>query len=301
MTLDNSLLSNLTAFESILRKSVQAATIPSARIKEAIIYALFPGGKRLRPALIYLTGQLIELPLPCLHSMAVAVEYIHCYSLIHDDLPAMDNDDYRRGKPSCHKAFDEATAILAGDGLHTLAFDYLLRELPQYIPANQAIPIARELMQACGVQGMISGQSLDLSELNHGAVIEATLASIHFLKTGRLISACINMVLLATPLQSALKDALENFALHLGMAFQMQDDYLDAFASTAILGKLRASDEANNKKTYAHFYNASDLFTLTQHHFEQAKHALQPWGEKRLPLCEFIQTLQHRSLPVKNI
>ena len=148
--------------ERVLHDLIEQADIPAERIREAMIYTLFPGGKRMRPMLVYLCGELLEIDLKTLDIIAAAIELIHCYSLVHDDLPAMDDDDTRRNKPSCHRAFDEATAILVGDGMQALAIDILLQYLPQSLPAAQIIAITHELIKACGPSGMVSGQSLIL-------------------------------------------------------------------------------------------------------------------------------------------
>lgn len=282
-------------FEKVLHEAIESLDIPSARLHEALYYVLFPGGKRLRPLLVYLSGELLGVAPGCLDCLSVAVEFMHCYSLVHDDLPAMDNDDYRRGRLSCHRAFDEATAILVGDGLQALAYEYLLNNLPLYVSPLQVIDITQELIRACGMSGMVSGQSLDLSELMHPSVTEEQLKNIHFLKTGRFIVACINLVLKASVISPCKQQALSRFAHHLGIAFQMQDDYLDSFAHPDVLGKNRASDEANQKITFASLYPSAALLHLVNHHFEQAILALQPLEQAAQPLILFTQTLQQRS------
>lgn len=197
--------------------------------------------------MVYLTGNILDLDLKILDVIAAAIELTHCYSLIHDDLPAMDNDDLRRGKPSCHKAFDEATAILVGDGMQALAIEVLLTHLSPLLPPQQVIAITLELVKASGISGMVSGQSLDLSELAKSSTGEEQLREIHYLKTGRLILACIEMVLNAHSAPEAYKAALRTYASHLGLVFQMQDDYLDRYAPAEFLGKGRSSDLANEK------------------------------------------------------
>lgn len=159
----------------------------------------------------------------------------------------MDNDDLRRGRPSCHKAFDEATAILAGDGMQALAIDVLLTYLPHLVQPERVISITRELVQATGISGMVSGQSLDLSELAKSSVDDERLKEIHHLKTGRLILACIEMVLRIQSTPEAYQSALRTYANHIGLVFQMQDDYLDYHAPAEFLGKGRSSDLANQK------------------------------------------------------
>ncbi|WP_035918154.1 polyprenyl synthetase family protein [Legionella fairfieldensis] len=279
--------------ESVLQRLITEATIPAERIRQAINYTLFPGGKRLRPLLVYLCGKLLDVALPCLDIIAAAVELIHCYSLVHDDLPAMDNDDLRRGKLTCHKAFDEATAILAGDGMQALAIELLLLHLPQHLDASRTIAVTRELVNACGPAGMVSGQSLDLSELINPAISESQLKAIHSLKTGKLILACINMVLAASKPEQEAARSLCTYATHLGLVFQIQDDYLDRYTKIDLLGKGRSSDLANQKITFTRFYNESDLLALIHQHFHQAKKALLFFGEQSndlLALTDFLQT-----------
>jgi farnesyl diphosphate synthase len=280
--------------EHVLHRILESTDIPAAQIREAISYVLFPGGKRLRPLLVYLCGDLIDVDLEILDSIAAAIEFTHCYSLVHDDLPAMDNDDLRRGKPSCHKAFDEATAILVGDGMQILAVDILLEHLADTLPATQVIKVTRELVKASGPAGMISGQSLDLSELAKPSISEATLRNIHLLKTGRLISACAKMVICAGNPSPPEANALEQFAYHLGLVFQMQDDYLDKY-NEATLGKGRASDEANRKTTFATLYGQEELLQLITEHFCEAQKALMVFGDRASVLRKFIHQLQRRS------
>ncbi len=284
----------LNRHEKVLNDLIDSATIPAERIAKALRYALFPGGKRLRPTLVYLCGDLIGVSLPTLDIIAAAIELTHCYSLVHDDLPAMDNDDFRRGKPSCHKAFDEATAILIGDGMQALAIEVLTRHLPTLIPPLNIINVINELVKACGISGMVSGQSLDLSDLTNLAINEQQLRQIHHLKTGQLITACINMVLAAGCASSIDANALSEFAKHLGLVFQMQDDYLDRYNQTDLLGKGRASDTENQKITFANLYSKDELFILINQHFEQARLALDPFEKRADDLRFLINELQNR-------
>ncbi|WP_419420264.1 polyprenyl synthetase family protein [Legionella sp. D16C41] len=281
--------------ENFLKETITQVEIPAERIKEAIHYALFPGGKRIRPILVYLTGEALDITLPCLDVIAAAVELTHAYSLIHDDLPAMDNDDFRRGKLSCHRQFDEATAILVGDGMQALAIDVLLTQLPHFLTESQVITIARELVYASGPSGMVSGQSLDLSELTNITISEATLRAIHELKTGKLILACIKMVIAAGSPKEPLKIALCHYATYLGLVFQMQDDYLDCYAPLDKLGKNRASDLANQKVTFAKLYSQSHLLDLINTYFQKAKEQLAPFANKTQGLLTLTELLQERN------
>jgi farnesyl diphosphate synthase len=284
----------ITRHEQYLRDLLESTPIPASAIRDAMLYALFPGGKRVRPLLVYLSGELLGVPLATLDVIAVAIELIHAYSLVHDDLPAMDDDDMRRGKPSCHRAYDEATAILVGDGLQSLAVDVLLNQLPQTLPLPNVLDVTRELVKASGPAGMVSGQSLDFSELARPDINEATLANIHDLKTGRLMLACINMTLAAAEPSAETVLALRQFATHLGLAFQMQDDYLDSY-DTQSLGKGRASDQANHKTTFATYYTEEALRKAIQTHFSKTEQALSIFSERAVPLNNFLHDLLERS------
>ena len=280
--------------EHVLRELLDNMDIPAPRFREAISYALLSGGKRLRPVLVYLCGNILELDQRSLDLIAAAIEFTHCYSLIHDDLPAMDDDNFRRGKPSCHRAFDEATAILAGDALQILAIDILASHLPVTLDMQQVIEVIRVLARASGPAGMISGQSLDLSELANSTISETKLREIHMLKTGALISSCINMVIAAKNPTPSVSEALRQFAHHLGIVFQMQDDYLDKYNNRA-LGKGRASDEANLKTTFASLFKQDELSRLIDKHFEQAQDALNEFGPQADGLRDFMHQLQSRT------
>lgn len=285
----NSINRYLLHHEKVLRDLVENTSIPAPKIKEAILYALFPGGKRLRPLLVYLCGEILDINLHSLDIIAASIELTHCYSLVHDDLPAMDDDDFRRGQPSCHRAFDEATAILIGDGMQALAIDILLSNLPKSLNSNQVINITRELVYASGPAGMVSGQSLDLSELAKPSLTEAELCDIHLLKTGKLMLACINMVIAAGYPTPGIATALRQFANHFGLVYQMQDDYLDKYSK--VLGKGRSSDAANQKTTFATLYTQSELAKLITQHFKYAHEALSPLNERANNLHDFLEEL----------
>jgi len=281
--------------EIALRKLIDQADIPVAKLKEAILYSLFPGGKRLRPILVYLCGELVQANPIALDTLAAAIEIIHCYSLVHDDLPAMDNDNFRRGRPTCHRAFDEATAILVGDGMQGLALDVLLTHLPLVLPPDTVIQITRELIKASGLAGMVSGQSLDLSELNQAHITENQLQRIHGLKTGSLFCACINMALQSGQPDEATSQSLRQFANVLGVVFQMQDDYLDRYGSPSALGKNRASDEENQKKTFASLFDKQKLLYLIDECYNVANGALEGLGERTTVLRELTEYLHQRT------
>ena len=299
MTNNPTIDTHLLRHESILAGLIEEATIPAPRIKEAMLYMLFPGGKRMRPSLVYLCGDLLNVSDATLDLIAVAIELIHCYSLVHDDLPAMDNDHLRRGKPSCHRAFDEATAILVGDGMQALAFDILLTHLPQHLPPSLVLAVTHELVNACGPSGMVSGQSLDLSELTAATPIsESALCDIHLLKTGKLILACINMVLVVSQASQEEAQDMRQFATHLGLVFQMQDDYLDHYDSSNQLGKGRASDVANKKTTFATLQSKEALLQTIHTHFNHAERALVRFGNQASPLQALVKSLLQPTLSI---
>lgn len=219
------------------------------RLQQAINYVLQHGGKRIRPALLYATGHALEINPDQLDCAAMAIELIHTYSLVHDDLPAMDDDDLRRGVATCHIEFDEATAILVGDALLTAAFQLLSDTTTLH--AEQRCAMITCLCTASGHQGMVGGQALDLYGLNHNPSL-ADIKTMYRYKTGALISASIQLAYLATPtVNQATQQQLDTFAEHIGLAFQIQDDILDIVTPTEELGKPQGSDAAKNKVTYA--------------------------------------------------
>jgi farnesyl diphosphate synthase len=278
--------------EHLLRHIVENTSIPADNIKQSILYSLFPGGKRLRPMLVYLCGELTKAPIESLDYIAIAIELTHCYSLIHDDLPAMDDDDMRRGKPSCHKQFGEATAILAGDGMQALAIEILLTHLPKYLSAQQVVAVTQALVNASGPSGMVSGQSLDLTELSNPNLTEKKLCTIHQLKTGRLIKACMLTAIAAGDSEVEQESiALKAFADHFGLLFQMQDDYLDCYHNH-LLGKGRSSDDANDKRTYANLFEKNMLDELIQAQYTYVFEALHLFGSRANRLKEMIYGLQ---------
>lgn len=218
------------------------------QVRQAMHYSLFNGGKRVRPVLVYMANQLLGGKLDHADSAACAIEAIHSYSLVHDDLPAMDDDDLRRGKPTCHIAFDEATAILAGDGLQSLAFDLLSQD--NGLSADLRLRMISILARDSGYLGMVGGQSIDLS--NEGKLISTEqLELMHRHKTGALISASIEMgALSSTYATQENLDALLTYAGAIGLAFQVKDDILDIEGNTEVLGKPQGSDLAAEKSTY---------------------------------------------------
>lgn len=280
--------------EHVLKELIVQQDIPAEQLQKAMHYVLFSGGKRIRPLLVYACGELFAVPLAGLDIMAAAIEMMHTYSLVHDDLPAMDDDDLRRGQPTCHRAFDEATAILVGDGLQACAIELLAQHLPKSLDTQKTLRIIQEIVQACGPSGMVSGQSLDLSALKSPHISAEELEMIHQLKTGRLIQACINVVLYAANPSHQDIQALRSFAHHLGLLFQMQDDYLDQYGSHDALGKGRSSDLANQKQTFASICSQAALSELIIQHIAQAEQALLIFQDRARPLKELLRNIQDR-------
>ena len=236
--------------DQLLQQHIDAQPELCPTLKAAMRHGLLLGGKRVRPFLVYATGQLLGVADDILDAPAAAIECIHAYSLIHDDLPAMDDDDLRRGHPTVHKAFDEATAILAGDALQTLAFSILTdTPLPTPLLANQ-LQMVSQLARASGYQGMCGGQALDLAAEGQKVGL-AALEQIHRHKTGALIECAVTLgALCHHALPPAELAALQQYAAAIGLAFQVQDDILDITGDTATLGKPQGSDQALDKSTY---------------------------------------------------
>ncbi|RLM27749.1 (2E,6E)-farnesyl diphosphate synthase [Brenneria alni] len=234
----------------ILSHFISALPFQSSPLVNAMGYGSLLGGKRLRPFLVYTTGELFGMPLESLDAPAAAVECIHAYSLIHDDLPAMDDDDLRRGQPTCHIKFGEANAILAGDALQTLAFSILADAPMPQVTDRSRLAMLSELAQASGVAGMCGGQALDLAAEGHQVDL-AALEQIHRHKTGALIRAAVRLGALAAgdPGRAALP-CLDRYANAIGLAFQVQDDILDVVGDSATTGKRQGADQQLGKSTY---------------------------------------------------
>lgn len=236
--------------EHELASRLPSVDVQPNRLHEAIRYSVLGGGKRVRPALVYATGAALGVAESMLDGAACAVELIHAYSLVHDDLPAMDDDDLRRGRPTCHKAFDEATAILVGDSLQVLAFE-LLANGPGLPPEPQVrLKLVQQLAIASGTSGMAGGQALDLNAIGRKLSL-AEVEEMHVRKTGALIHACVMMAAACAPkLSESLEHALNEYARAIGLAFQIQDDLLDVEGDAAVIGKATGADRALDKPTY---------------------------------------------------
>ncbi len=265
------------------------------RLTEAMRYSTLLGGKRIRPALVYASAEALGDPRTGGSDVAAcAVEFIHCYSLVHDDLPAMDNDDLRRGKPTLHRAFDEATAILAGDALQSLAFQ-ILGEAPG-LSAELRLRMLTVLAQSAGCQGMIAGQGIDLAAVGKSLTVNE-LETMHRLKTGALISASVELgALSAGCTDPHTLTALRNYARCIGLAFQVQDDILDVVGDTATLGKTQGADHARNKPTYVSLLGLEGARSKAEALVAEAIAALTGMGTRAVMLeaiAVYITSRQH--------
>lgn len=261
-------------------------------LAEAMKYGLLLGGKRIRPFLVYATGRLLGADLNQLDYAAAAIECIHAYSLIHDDLPAMDNDELRRGQPTCHIAFDQATAILAGDALQALAFEILTKSTA--LSAEQKLRLVQVLSQSSGVQGMCLGQSLDLIS-EHKQVSLNELETIHRNKTGALLSAALTMGFICSPHfnDAVLEQQFSRYSQAIGLAFQVQDDILDIEGDQAEIGKPVGSDLDLDKSTYPKLLGLAGAKQKAQQLYESAVKSLDeiPFDTTALrALAEFVIT-----------
>jgi len=272
-----------------LKKFLPSPSQPPQRLHRAMQYAVLSGGKRLRPLLVYATGTCFDAKLETLDGPAAAVELIHTYSLIHDDLPAMDDDDLRRGQPTCHKAFNEATAILVGDALQSLAFECLANS--SCLPSKLQIQMIKTLATASGSVGMAGGQDLDL-EAESRQLDLLQLEKIHRLKTGALFQASVQLGAIAAGCTDAPTLALlKNFAQHIGLAFQIQDDILDVEGHAEITGKRSGADAAHNKATYVSILGLTEAKNRRQKSYGAAMEALKqcPFNSENLSeLCQLI-------------
>ncbi len=267
---------------------------PTRNLIESMRYSLFAGGKRLRPILcmgaVEALGEDSKLCLP----VACALEMIHTYSLIHDDLPAMDDDDLRRGKPTNHKVYGEAMAILAGDGLLTEAF-FLLSNygLNDLIDPAKLIEIIRVISDAAGCRGMVGGQTIDME--SEGKDIEPSLLEMmHACKTGALITASVESGAIAAGADEDSRKALVQYGRHFGLAFQITDDVLDVTGSSEEMGKPAGSDEARNKSTFPALYGLEKTKEMASFHVSRAVESLERFDDRATPLRELVKYLLKR-------
>ncbi len=279
--------------QMMLSQLDDAKSIP-AHLLKAMRYATVNGGKRLRPTLVFLVAKLFDAKSSHCDAAAMAVEYIHTYSLIHDDLPAMDDDELRRGQPSCHIQFDEATAILAGDALQTLAFETLAAESPWH-NAKQQLQMIKTLSHAAGAKGMVGGQVLDLAA--EGLTISTNeLQAIHQLKTGALLKAAILLGAQCAHVEDATTlSSLSKFGQHIGLGFQIHDDILDVTQDTQTLGKPSQSDIAANKSTYVTLLGLDAAEKLRDQQLQLALDALTSLSVDSSTLAELSHYLIQRN------
>lgn len=280
-------------FENYLAQYLKELKVPE-RLKEAMAYSALDGGKRIRPLLVFAGGKLSNTKDECLYPISAAIEMIHCYSLVHDDLPAMDNDDFRRGKPSNHKAYDEATAILVGDALLTEAFSLLANNA--YFSAEITLKLIQMLSKASGALGMIKGQFLDMQAEQKPTTLDE-LKEIHNHKTGAIIQASILMGYIVGEQSSPkLLENLTDFSQKVGLMFQIQDDILDATSSAEVLGKSAGKDAAQEKATYVNLLGIKTAQNYLAELTEEALQLLTPFGSS----AELLKTLTHYVIERRN-
>lgn len=271
MALSSSIKQFQTLFESQLNESLLSANVADDLLMQAMSYSLLLGGKRVRPYLAYVTGKMLGAAEADLMRIGVAMEAIHTYSLIHDDLPAMDDDELRRGQPTCHQKFDEATAILAGDTLQSFAFSTLSNQSFEQVSAPNQLKIISLI--ADSATKMCAGQSIDLQNTdNHVGLNE--LQNMHALKTGALIEASVLAGAIAGNADDKELAALKNYARAIGLAFQVWDDVLDITSDTQTLGKPQGSDQASNKATYPSHLGLEETKTKAQNLIHEAIESL---------------------------
>ena len=280
--------------ERVLDEVLPKEDISPSRLHEAMRYSALAGGKRIRPGLVYASGKALNIPLIALDSIAAAIECLHAYSLVHDDLPAMDDDDLRRGIPTAHKAFDEATAILSGDALQTLAFEIISKPMAGVAPQSQ-LKLVAALAEASGSMGMVGGQAIDLASVGK-SLSEAQLEKMHRHKTGALIKACVVMPSYCDESVTATqREALVRYADAVGLAFQVQDDILDVESDTETLGKQQGADMAANKPTYPALLGMSGAKKKLQTLHNDAVSALGVFGENAELLHNIAQYIVKRN------
>ena len=278
-----------------LDRWLPAASIQPGRLHEAMRYAVLGGGKRLRPTLVYASGQALGAPLEVLDGPACAVELIHAYSLVHDDLPAMDDDDLRRGRPTCHREFDDGTAVLAGDALQSLAFQVLATADLGGVPAATRVEMIASLSLAAGSRGMAGGQAIDLGAV--GAELNiAELENMHIHKTGALIRSSVRLgALCAADAASRELEQLDHYGKCIGLAFQVQDDVLDVEGDTASLGKTQGADAARGKPTYPALLGLAEAKRIGEELVEEAIDSLRDLDHRADPLRALARYIVQRS------
>ena len=280
--------------EHVLDDVLPQGDISPSRLHDAMRYSALAGGKRIRPSLVYASGKALNIPLAVLDRIAAAVECIHAYSLVHDDLPAMDDDDLRRGIPTAHKAYDEATAILSGDALQALAFSIISEPIAGVSAKNQ-LKLVRLLARASGSGGMVGGQAIDLASVGKN-LSEQQLEVMHSHKTGALINACVVMPTYCDDhVTEVQRKALVRYANAMGLAFQVQDDILDVEGDTETLGKQQGADIAAKKPTYPALLGMLGAKQKLQALYEEAVFALEEFGANAEMLRNIAEYIVNRN------
>lgn len=281
--------------DSVLSRFLQAKQPTLIRLYEAMHYSVMNGGKRVRPLLAYAACEAVGGTMAQADAAASAVELIHAYSLVHDDLPAMDDDDLRRGKPTTHIAYDEACAILAGDGLQALAFEVLSNAELNPCQAQTRLNMVMQLAQAAGANGMVGGQAIDLGSVGK-TLTQSDLEHMHRHKTGALICVATELGALASEKASQQQlQALQQYAQHIGLAFQVQDDILDVITDTSTLGKRQGSDIEHNKPTYPALMGLENAQQYAQELKQQAIAAIKSVDLQAKHLIDLAEYIVNRS------
>ena len=293
LELDALLAGSQALVEVELNRLLPSTAAAPEKIHQAIRWSVFAGGKRFRPALLLAVGQAFSAPVKILLKTAAAFEMVHTYSLIHDDLPAMDDDDLRRGRPTCHVRFDEATAILAGDALQTLAFQTIAQD--DELSPETRIALISELARAAGTpDGMVAGQAADM-EAETRQVNNAQLEEIHRLKTGALIVAAARSGAIIGPASESELAAVTSYGSHLGLLFQITDDFLDVTATAEDLGKTPGKDARSNKATYPALHGMEETRTAAIDAHRAAVEALQQLDRETTVLHRIADFILNRT------
>lgn len=277
--------SRKTLIEQALQTELDKTGILDEKLRESMAYSLMAGGKRMRPILLMAAADAVGADGKRFLSVACALEMIHTYSLIHDDLPAMDNDDYRRGRLTNHKVYGDGIAILAGDALLTLAFSVILRQ--KDVPSERLLRVVDEISRAAGAEGMVGGQVLDLRAENQNISIQ-DLRKIHMGKTGALFRAALRSGAILGGASAQQLDALTLYAEHFGLTFQITDDILDVVGNAAMIGKPVGSDEKNHKSTYVTLTSLDQARELAQSAAAEAVGALRSFGDEASFLRQLV-------------
>ena len=279
--------------EFVLEKNLPKAS-DETHLNEAIKYSVLNGGKRMRSLLVLAVAEIVEAPPIAIENIICAVEFIHAYSLVHDDMPCMDNDDLRRGKLSCHKKFSESTALLVGDSLQSIAFSLLSSPSLQINPKNQ-LQIIHILANAIGIEGMAKGQALDIENTNKKISLDKLMV-MHQFKTGALInSGCLMAVLASNNYNKKTLDIIDTYSKSIGLMFQIKDDILDKEASQEVLGKTPGKDEKYNKATFLSLLGITKSKELAAKYYEEALTVIKPFGDKAYYLASMAELIMTRS------